>query len=113
ELQDLLHAVFADTVDFLVVPNPKRFVIYADHDEYTTFFVNTRSHINRIAESLLAQGFEEIARYTRSYRLPEKPGRFLREHGFYSAVSTGGHEYPLRIPQAVSSRVTTPIPISH
>jgi hypothetical protein len=41
-------------------------VIYADHDEYATFYANTRSNLNRISEALTLQGFEKIAEYTRS-----------------------------------------------
>ena len=44
ELEELLHTAFTDWFDFLFVPTPKPFVIYADHDEYTTFCANTRSN---------------------------------------------------------------------
>ncbi len=44
---------------------PKTFVIYADHDEYTTFYANSRSNLNRVTESLLTQGFEEVSGYQR------------------------------------------------
>lgn len=65
EMQELLHTAFTDWFDFLFVPTPKPFVIYADHDEYATFYANTRSNLNRITEALSSQGFEEIAEYTR------------------------------------------------
>jgi hypothetical protein len=65
EIEELLHAAFADWADFLFVPSPKPFVIYADHDEYATFYANTRSNLNRIIEALSSQGFEQIAEYTR------------------------------------------------
>lgn len=65
EIQELLCAAFADWLDFLFVPQPKRFVIYADHDEYATFYANTRSNLNRIVRPLLSQGFEAIPEYTR------------------------------------------------
>jgi len=65
EIGELLHAAFADWVDFLFVPSPKPFVIYADHDEYTTFYANTRSNLNRIVQPLLSQGFDVIAEYAR------------------------------------------------
>jgi len=65
EIEELLQAAFADWVDFLFVPSPKPFVIYADHDEYATFYANTRSNLNRISEALSLQGFEKIAEYTR------------------------------------------------
>jgi hypothetical protein len=63
ELEDLLHTAFTDWFDFLLVPTPKPFVIYADHDEYTTFYANTRSNLNRFVEPLSAKGFEEVAEY--------------------------------------------------
>jgi hypothetical protein len=65
EIKELLQAAFADWVDFLFVPSPKPFVMYADHDEYTTFYANTRSNLNRITKALSSQGFEEIAGYQR------------------------------------------------
>jgi hypothetical protein len=65
EIEELLKAAFADWVDFLFIPAPKPFAIYADHDEYTTFYANTRSNLSRITEALSSQGFEEIAEYTR------------------------------------------------
>lgn len=65
EIEGLLHAAFSDWVDFLFVPVPKTFVIYADHDEYTTFYANTRSNLNRVAEPLLTQGFEEVSGHQR------------------------------------------------
>lgn len=63
--QQVHHAALSDWVDFVFVPTPKTFVIYADHDEYTTFYANTRSNLNRVAEPLLTQGFEEISGYQR------------------------------------------------
>jgi hypothetical protein len=65
EIEDLLCAALYDCMDFLFVPAPKPFVIYADHDEYTTFYANTRSNLNRVADALLANGFEEVPEYQR------------------------------------------------
>lgn len=45
------------------MPAPKPFVIYADHDEYATFYANTRSNLNRVTDALLTQGFEEVSGY--------------------------------------------------
>jgi hypothetical protein len=61
EMEELLHTAFTDWFDFLFVPTPKPFVIYADHDEYTTFYANTRSNLRRLVETLSAQRFKEIA----------------------------------------------------
>jgi hypothetical protein len=37
EVPALLVSAFSDWSDFLFVPRPKPFVIYADHDEWVTF----------------------------------------------------------------------------
>jgi hypothetical protein len=65
ELAALLEAAFADPLDFVFTPAPKPFVIFADHDEYTTFFANTRSNLNSVVTALSAQGFKEIRDYER------------------------------------------------
>jgi hypothetical protein len=65
QVEELLHTAFIDWFDFLFVPTPKPFVIYADHDEYATFYANTRSNLNRVVEALSAKGFEKIAEYRR------------------------------------------------
>ncbi len=65
EIEELLHAAFSDSMDFLFVPTPKPFVICADHDEFTTFYANTRSNLNRVSDALLTQGFEEVSGYQR------------------------------------------------
>ena len=65
EIEALLHAVFSDWVDFAFVPTPDPFVIYADHDEYTTFYANKKSNLNRLVETLSERGFERIKDYER------------------------------------------------
>ena len=65
ELENLLLAVFSDWIDFIFVPEPKLFGIYADHDEYTTFFAHTRSNLNRVVKALAEGGFEVIQGYER------------------------------------------------
>jgi hypothetical protein len=67
ESQALLQAVLSDWVDFVFVPSPKPFAIYADHDEYTTFFANTRSNLNRVVTPLAEKGFETMTDYTREF----------------------------------------------
>ena len=61
----LLRAALADWVDFLFVPTPKPFLIYADHDEYSTFYANTTSNLNRVVHALSEKGFEKIQNYRR------------------------------------------------
>ena len=65
ELHDLLKAALSDWLDFWFVPAPKPFVIYADHDEYTTFYANTKSNLNRVAQPLLINGFKQIRDFQR------------------------------------------------
>ena len=60
EVEALLRATLSDSVDFWFVPAPKPFVIYADHDEYTTFFANSKSNLNGVIEPLLKAGFERV-----------------------------------------------------
>ena len=65
EVVSLLEAALGDWVDFIFIPEPKPFVIFADHDEYTTFFANTRSDLNRVTADLSARGFKTIRDYER------------------------------------------------
>jgi hypothetical protein len=41
-------------------------VIYADHDEYTTFYASTKSNLNRIVAALSTDGFEQVTGNTRA-----------------------------------------------
>ena len=65
EVASLLEAALSDWLDFIFIPEPKPFVIFADHDEYTTFFANTRSNLNRITIDLSTQGFKAVKGYER------------------------------------------------
>src|SRR3954463_4818556 len=38
EIAELLETVLSDWIDFLFLPSPQLFAIYADHDEYITFY---------------------------------------------------------------------------
>ena len=66
EVEALLRSTLADWVDFLFVPTPKPFVIYADHDEFTTFYANTKSNLNRIVHALSDKDFEKVEDYERN-----------------------------------------------
>jgi hypothetical protein len=67
EIMQLLEAALGDCVDFAFVPAPRAFVMFADHDEYATFFGNTKSSLNRVVESLTAGGFEKVSNYERRF----------------------------------------------
>jgi hypothetical protein len=60
EVGALLQAALGDSIDFWFVPAPKPFVIYADHDEYTTFFANSKSNLNGVVKVLLKTGFRKV-----------------------------------------------------
>lgn len=65
EISALLEASLGDWVDFLFVPTPKHFVIYADHDEWTTIFAENESELRLIGRTLSTSGFREIPNYVR------------------------------------------------
>ena len=62
----LLRAAFSDWLDFVFTPDPKPFVIYADHDQYTTLFSHTRSNLNSVVQPLEGDGFKTVEGYKRS-----------------------------------------------
>jgi hypothetical protein len=65
EIEALLEAALGDWVDFTFVPEPSSFAIYADHDEFTTFFAQNRSNLNRVVHALSGQGFKLEKEYRR------------------------------------------------
>lgn len=64
ECAGLLVAALSDWIDFCLVPQSERFAIYADHDEYITFYAPTEEIVNAIRLSLVDRGFDAVA-YTR------------------------------------------------
>jgi len=62
---DLLQAALGDWVDFVFVPSPEVVAIYADHDEYTTFYTRDDTTLKNMASGLEKSGFETILDYTR------------------------------------------------
>lgn len=67
EMKRLLMAVFHDGMDFIYAPNPKPFVFYADHDDWITFYANTKSNLNMICQPLEAAGFKMIENWQREF----------------------------------------------
>jgi len=65
DVEELLRVVFSEAIDFVFVPTPKRFTIYADHDEYATFFSITKGHLSRVVHGLTEQGFQPVPDYER------------------------------------------------
>ena len=54
EARELLQALLSEWIDFLFVPIPERFLIYADHDEYITFLAHHRVELMAVVEALIA-----------------------------------------------------------
>jgi hypothetical protein len=67
EVEELLEAALCDWLDFLFVPTPKPFVIYADHDEFTTLYANTKSNLNGVVEALSAKDFKLAPNFERVF----------------------------------------------
>lgn len=65
ELHALLAAALWDGPNFLCVPSPKPFVIYADHHDLITFYANTRSHLNHVTEPLIAHEYRPVNNWQR------------------------------------------------
>jgi hypothetical protein len=59
-LNELLFHALSDWLDFAFIPTPKPFVIYADHDEFITFFANSKANLNRVTIPLKQQDFKEV-----------------------------------------------------
>jgi hypothetical protein len=67
ETVELLEAALGDTVDFVAVFSPGPFSIYADHDEYVTFFANEEADLASLEATLVSSGFERKD-YVRGFR---------------------------------------------
>ena len=67
ECRVLLQAALSDGVDFALAPIPKTFALYADHDQFTTFFAHRRSGLSHIANALTELNFRTIPGYIRSF----------------------------------------------
>lgn len=60
ELYDLFVAALGDGLDFLCTPSPKPFCFYSDHDDWVTFYANTKSHLNHVIGPLASHGYRLI-----------------------------------------------------
>ncbi|HEV2693539.1 MAG TPA: hypothetical protein VG347_11645 [Verrucomicrobiae bacterium] len=65
EIQALLLAAFWDGFDFICVPTPKPSVFYADHDDWITFYANTKSNLNRVIDPLKVGGYKIVPEWQR------------------------------------------------
>jgi len=65
EAKALLFAALWDGPDFICIPTPKPFVFYADHDDWITFYANTKSHLNHVIEPLASHGYKLVKNWER------------------------------------------------
>jgi len=65
EVHALLVAAFWDGPDFICIPTPKPFVFYADHDDWITFYANTKSHLNHVIGPLASHGYKLVQDWKR------------------------------------------------
>jgi hypothetical protein len=65
EVHTLLVAALWDGPDFICIPTPKPFVFYADHDDWITFYANTKSHLNHVIEPLASDGYTLVQNWQR------------------------------------------------
>jgi hypothetical protein len=66
EVRELLWAVLSEWIDFLFVPTPKQFVIYADHDEYITFLAHQKAQLSVVVGALTAAKYRAVE-YVRKF----------------------------------------------
>ncbi len=65
DIAELLEAVLGNWMDFVFVPSPQHLAIYADHDEYTTFYTPTEDGLQLLTTTLKEAGFKAVVNYTR------------------------------------------------
>jgi hypothetical protein len=67
KIEQLLETALSDWADFTFVPTPETFVMYADHDEYVTFYADAKSNLDLVVEALSANGFTKVSEYERNF----------------------------------------------
>jgi hypothetical protein len=60
EARELLHAILSEWIDFLFIPTPKPFVIFADHDQYATFAAHRKSGLTAVAQAMSAAKIRQV-----------------------------------------------------
>jgi hypothetical protein len=65
EIAETLEALLGDSIDFLFLPSPESIAIYADHDEYTTFYSKAAESLKALTQRLTGAGFKSVEGYTR------------------------------------------------
>ena len=66
DVNGLIEAALGDWVDFWLVPHPKGFTLYADHDEYATVFAARRGPLSKIGAAMEQAGVVEVKDWVRT-----------------------------------------------
>ncbi len=61
----MLEAMLGDWVDFLFVASPQGLALYADHDEYSTFYTRDQDSLLLVITRLERAGFRSVSKYRR------------------------------------------------
>ncbi len=64
EVAELLECVLGQWANFAFIPAPKEFVIYADHDEYTTIFARSAESLRALQSRMESKGFKTVTDWT-------------------------------------------------
>ena len=64
EAATLLECILGQWADFAFLPTPREFVIYADHDEFTTVFTKSTEKLSSLRKHMKAEGFREVRDWT-------------------------------------------------
>jgi hypothetical protein len=72
EVTELLECVLGQWTDFAFIPSPKEFVIYADHDGFTTVFTADDAVLSTLRSSMKLEGFKEVEDWI--WTGPHSPG---------------------------------------
>jgi len=67
-IAELLQAVLSDWIDFVFVTSPPALAIYADHDEYTTFYTQDEASLNTLRASLEQSEFTQVKDWIREVK---------------------------------------------
>ena len=65
ECSTLLETLLSDWVDFLYIPSPRKYVVFADHDEFCTFYCAKKGGVSKIAAALKDKGYGEVSEFKR------------------------------------------------
>ena len=67
EIAPLLRAALSCSIDFAFVTTPKTFALYADHDEYLTFYSNSKSGLSAVIQPIKDAGFILVKDWNRTF----------------------------------------------